>query len=248
MRRRAERDETLAAREAATPRAARPGKCIARVDGDVNSIVESFMSHHDASPSSSRTLAGRLEHATGVRVSRCYQCGKCSAGCPVADEMDLPPSRLLRLLQTDEPQHEAAALRSRAIWLCLGCETCVSRCPNEVDLPRAIDHLRGEAVASGVAQRDTCDILAFHRAFLDTIRGHGRLYELGLIARYKLKTGHLLQDVAVAPSMLAKGKIGLLPHRARDRAVARVFRQADARSGSGGVPKRTAGDPRRRLS
>ena len=206
------------------------------------------MSHNDASHPTTRTLAGRLERATGVRVSRCYQCGKCSAGCPVADEMDHPPSRLLRLLQTELARHEAAALGSRAIWLCLGCETCVSRCPNEVDLPRAIDHLRAEALATGAAHRDARDILAFHRAFLDTIRGHGRLYELGLIARYKLKTGHLLQDVALAPSMFAKGKIGLLPHRVRDRAFARVFDRADSQGASGAVPERTDGDPKGRES
>ena len=129
--------------------------------------------------------------------------------------MDLTPSRLLRLLQTDEPRHEARALGSRAIWLCLGCETCVSRCPNEVDLPRAVDFLRGEALAARVAHRDAREILAFHRAFLDTVARHGRLYELGLIAQYKLRTGHLLQDVELAPSMFLKGKIGLLPHRLR---------------------------------
>jgi heterodisulfide reductase subunit C len=140
----------------------------------------------------------------------------------MAEEMDLPPSRLIRLLQTDEPRHEARALGSRAIWLCVGCETCVSRCPNEVDLPRAIDHLRGEAVASRAAHRDARDILAFHRAFLDTIGRHGRLYELGLIARYKLATGHLLQDVAIAPAMFAKGKIGVRPRRWRDAATGRV--------------------------
>lgn len=172
-----------------------------------------------------------------MRVSRCYQCGKCTAGCPVADEMDETPSRLLRLLQTDRPAHERRALGSHAIWLCLGCETCVSRCPNEVDVPKAIDHLRAEAVAGGLTHRNARDILAFHRAFLGTIGGRGRLYELELIARYKLATGHLLQDVAVAPAMFAKGKIGLLPHRVRDRATSRVFeaaRRAERRPGSGG--------------
>jgi heterodisulfide reductase subunit C len=187
------------------------------------------MGHHDASTAASNRLAGRLERATGVRVARCYQCGKCTAGCPVADEMDEPPSRLLRLLQTERPEHERRALSSRAIWLCLGCETCVSRCPNEVDVPRAIDHLRSEAVAAGLAHRDAHDIRAFHRAFLGTIGARGRLYELELIGRYKLATGHLLQDVAVAPAMFAKGKIGLLPHRLHDPGTSRVFEAAAER-------------------
>ncbi|HVO13472.1 MAG TPA: 4Fe-4S dicluster domain-containing protein [Vicinamibacteria bacterium] len=187
-------------------------------------------------PGASRRLADRLQSHTSVDVARCYQCGKCSAGCPMADEMDHPPSRLLRLAQTHEPRHEAALLSSRAIWLCLGCETCVSRCPNEVDLPRAIDFFREEAQALGVAHRDARAILAFHRAFLGAIEHHGRLYELELIARYKLATGRLMQDVTLAPSMFAKGKIGLLPHRIEGRkALARIFERAEA------VARRPAG-------
>ena len=188
-------------------------------------------------------LAEQLQAETKVAVARCYQCGKCSAGCPMAGEMDHPPSRLLRLAQTGEPRHEAALLASRAIWLCLGCETCVSRCPNEVDLPRAIDFFREQALASGVAHRDARAILAFHRAFLGAVERHGRLYELELIARYKLATGRLMQDVTLAPSMFAKGKIGLLPHRVKGReALARIFDRAEAlarppASGDGGDGK-----------
>ena len=172
-------------------------------------------------------LADRLQAETNVHLARCYQCGKCSAGCPMAEEMDHPPSRLLRLVQTGDPRHEATALASRAIWLCVGCETCVSRCPNEVDLPRTIDFFRERALAAGVAHRDARAILAFHRAFLGAVERHGRLYELELIARYKLATGRLLQDVTLAPSMFAKGKIGLLPHRVQGRdALARIFDRA----------------------
>jgi heterodisulfide reductase subunit C len=186
------------------------------------------------------SLSERLERATSVRVSRCYQCGKCSAGCPMAEEMDHPPSRLLRLLQTGQPQHEAAVLGSRAIWLCLGCETCVSRCPNDVGLPRAIDFLREQAIAAGTAHPAARPILAFHRAFLGGIARHGRLYELELIALYKMATGRLLQDLDLAPSMLRKGKMSLLPHRAESReAVARIVARAAAPGGAG----RPAKDP-----
>jgi heterodisulfide reductase subunit C len=144
----------------------------------------------------------------------------------MAAEMDVTPSRLLRLLQTGRADHETRALSSLALWLCVGCETCVSRCPNEVDLPRVVDRLRVEALTRGLAHRDAGDVVAFHRAFLRTIGGRGRLYELELIARYKLATAHLLQDVAVAPAMFARGKIGLLPHRVRDRVTRRLFAAA----------------------
>jgi heterodisulfide reductase subunit C len=196
---------------------------------------------HTTDHTTTGSLTARLERATSVRTAHCYQCGKCSAGCPMAEEMDHPPSRLLRLLQTGEPQHEAVVLRSSAIWLCLGCETCVSRCPNDVDLPRAIDFLREQAIAAGAAHPAAKPILAFHRAFLGGIARHGRLYELELIALYKMATGRLLQDLELAPSMLAKGKMGLLPHRARSReAVARIVTRAAALEAAEASPKEPA--------
>jgi heterodisulfide reductase subunit C len=176
-----------------------------------------------------RSLGTRLEAATSLRLARCYQCGKCSAGCPMAGEMDHPPSRLLRLLQTGEARHDDAVLGSSAIWICLGCETCVSRCPNEVDLPRAIDFLRAESLAAGKAHPAAQPVLAFHRAFLGGIARHGRLYELELIALYKLATRRLLQDVGLAPAMLMTGKLGFLPHHTPGRAAAaRIVARAAA--------------------
>ena len=182
-------------------------------------------SHHDGEPSP--TLAARLEREAGVRASDCYQCGKCAAGCPLADEMDPPPSQLLRMLQLELPAYEERVLGSQAIWMCVGCETCATRCPKQVSLRRAMDFLREESLARGKVHPDASDIVAFHRAFLDSIESHGRVYELGMVADYKLRTGHLFQDIGVAPAMVAKGKLGLLPHGVRDKgAIGELFARA----------------------
>ena len=66
-------------------------------------------------------LIERVKALTGVQLSHCYQCGKCAAGCPVADEMDLPPCQVFRLLQLGFPELEEKVLRSEGIWLCLAC-------------------------------------------------------------------------------------------------------------------------------
>jgi heterodisulfide reductase subunit C len=66
-------------------------------------------------------LAFRIEKQLEVPARKCYQCGKCSAGCPVAGEMDLPPSIVMRLLQTETPENDEKILRSHAIWLCVNC-------------------------------------------------------------------------------------------------------------------------------
>jgi heterodisulfide reductase subunit C len=182
------------------------------------------MMSHPPSTNAPATLADRVAEATGESVFRCYQCGKCAAGCPLAAEMDYEPNQILRLLQLNLPGMEEEVLGSLAIWLCLTCETCAARCPQEVDLPRIMDYLRQESLQTGQAHPKAKDILAFHQAFLESIRKNGRLHEVGLISSYKLKTGHLLQDVGVAPKLLARGKLSLLPHGIAERGkVARIF-------------------------
>ncbi len=169
-------------------------------------------------------LAARVRAATGESVADCYQCGKCSAGCPLAAEMDYPPSQVLRMLQLGIDGLEEKVLRSEAIWLCLTCETCVTRCPKEVDLPRIMEHLREESRARGLVNPRARDILAFHEAFLGAVKATGRLYEVGLISSYKLRTFHLFQDLLVAPKLLARGKLNPLPHTIDGKdAVKKIF-------------------------
>lgn len=163
------------------------------------------------------TLAGRIEAATGVKLAHCYQCGKCAAGCPVSDQMDLTPCQDLRMLQYGFPEMDKRVLESEGIWLCLTCETCGTRCPQEVEIPKVMDFLRGEAVRLNLAHPKSKDILAFHRAFLDSIHYTGRLYEVGLVADYKLRSRHFLKDVMLAPKMYFKGKLGLFPHLIKNR-------------------------------
>ena len=89
-----------------------------------------------------KDAAHPLVSDTVVDVSRCYQCGKCSAGCVQAAEMDIPPSRVMRLLQTGSADDYRSVLSSKAIWLCLNCENCYERCPQSVDIPAVMDFLR----------------------------------------------------------------------------------------------------------
>lgn len=179
----------------------------------------------------SESLADAVRESTGEDAFRCYQCGKCTAGCPLAAEMDYSPQQILRLLQLDLPGVERELLGSLAIWLCLTCEQCVTRCPQEVDLPKIMDDLRQRSLERGLVHPRARDILKFHESFLSTVKHNGRLHEVGLIAQYKLRSGHLLQDVLVAPLLLTRGKLGILPKRIGGRdAVRRIFERAAAHS------------------
>jgi len=184
------------------------------------------MSAHAASVVQGAALADSLHSSTGVDVTRCYQCGKCSAGCPLAGEMDYPSSVLMRLLQTRQPEMDEKALRSHSIWLCLSCETCFCRCPMEIDIPKVSDFLRAEAVRQKKVHPAARNILRFHKSFLDVIHYAGRLYEVGLIADYKSRSWNLIQDVAMAPVLFFKGKLKPFPHLVKNRrALHKLFKK-----------------------
>jgi len=80
----------------------------------------------------------RVEEISGEKLSACYQCGKCSAGCPLVSAMDILPNQAIRLAQLGAEE----VLDFKAIWLCASCLTCAARCPKGVDLARVMEALR----------------------------------------------------------------------------------------------------------
>ncbi len=169
-----------------------------------------------------------IELLAHTQLANCYQCGKCTAGCPVAARMDLAPNQLIRTAQLGQT---TTALRSRAIWECVSCQTCSTRCPKEVDCAAVMDALREISLAEGMVATSEQPVVAFQQAFLDNIRRNGRLAELELIAQFKtavfFRTGRpafLFKDAGLAPQMGKRKKLHLLPGKARDRKVVeRIF-------------------------
>jgi len=169
---------------------------------------------------STPTLATEIEALTGVNPATCYQCGKCSAGCPMASESDLRPHQVMRSVVYSPRER---ALQSESIWLCAACETCSVRCPNGCHPAEVIDALREIGHREGVAVKPKA-IGAFHKTFLDQVRTNGRLYEMGLLMGFKLRSGALMADVDSGPGMLSRGKMPLRPHRIQGVAeIRRIF-------------------------
>ncbi len=154
-------------------------------------------------------FARQIEEICGERISLCYQCGKCSAGCPVTYAMDYLPSQITRFAQlgfTDK------AMKSSTIWICASCQTCSVRCPRGIDLAKIMDALRILAKRKGIVPKEQIAPL-FDGIFLGSIEKYGRLNELSLITKLNMASGRPFKDVSLLPIMLKKGKIKLKPQK-----------------------------------
>jgi heterodisulfide reductase subunit C len=177
-----------------------------------------------------KSLRPVIENISGVDLSLCYQCKKCSGGCPVNKFTRCPPSEIIRRLHLGAGQE---LLESDLVWMCLSCETCYGRCPMQINIPAVIDALRSLAVERGT-KSPKGDIPLFNRKFLDGVKAFGRSYDLSMIMQYKVGTGSLMQDTDKFPTMLAKGKMALLPPSGADKnMVKRVFEKSKGSKGKG---------------
>ncbi len=158
-----------------------------------------------------QTLARELASELKENVYLCYQCVKCTSGCPLANEFDLTPNQVLRALQLGEDDR---VLNSKTIWLCASCHTCVTRCPHAIDLPRINDQLAMIAQKRGVKPK-VQDVATFRKVFMRNARLIGRVYELGLILEMNLRTRQPFKDVPMGLQMLLKRKVSVIPHFAR---------------------------------
>lgn len=166
----------------------------------------------------------------GTDIENCYQCGKCTAGCPVAELTDVMPNQVLRWVQLG---HLDQALGCAMIWDCVSCQTCTARCPKSVDCAGVMDVLRQLAAEQGITAPPQRRIVAFQQAFLENIRRNGRINEVELIAEFKTRAflkdfnvPLLMKDSLLAPKLMQRGKFHVVGEKAKDRGVVkRIFQR-----------------------
>jgi heterodisulfide reductase subunit B len=164
----------------------------------------------------STDLAEQIRKECGENVFLCYQCQKCSAGCPVAEHFDLAPNQVMRAVQLGQKE---MVLNSKTIWLCAMCETCATRCPHDINITKIMDVLKIMAKNEGIESK-VPSIPLFYQAGLRGIKWFGRMYEAGLMAEIYFRqmiAGQLnyeqlwKRDIPLAMKMFKNGKLNLFP-------------------------------------
>jgi heterodisulfide reductase subunit C len=84
-------------------------------------------------------FVAKVEELSGQNLLACYQCGKCSAGCPAVSQMDILPNQIIRFAQLG---FKDELLKSKSIWICASCFTCNARCPKGINIAEVIEAIR----------------------------------------------------------------------------------------------------------
>ncbi len=159
-------------------------------------------------------LAQRIQDELGENVFLCYQCVKCTSGCPVGEFFDWQPNQIMRAVQLGQ---EDIALESQTPWLCAACQTCTTRCPQDLDIAAIMDFLTRESLAHG-NKPQVPEVDVFNKAFMREVNIWGRAYEPGLMAEYKLRTlsrDTIFDDIDYYLKMLQKRKVAFFPKPGR---------------------------------
>jgi len=84
-------------------------------------------------------FVSKVEELSGQNLLVCYQCGKCSAGCPAVSQMDILPNQIIRFAQLGLKEE---LFNSKSIWTCASCMTCNARCPKGINIAEVIEAIR----------------------------------------------------------------------------------------------------------
>jgi heterodisulfide reductase subunit C2 len=177
-----------------------------------------------SAPRSGSVSRKQIEALSGQKIGTCFQCEKCTNGCPMSSAMDIQPNQVMHLVQlgsTDE------VINSDTIWVCASCETCTTRCPNDIDIAHVMDTLRHLSVKKGVKTSQK-QAPIFHKTFLGSIKRFGRIHEMGMAVEFAMRSEGLqgvLKNMSMGLGMMRRGKLSPIPHRLRaGRQIDTIFR------------------------
>ncbi len=139
----------------------------------------------------------------GEALRSCIQCGMCTGSCPTAMRWDYPPRQAIAMVRAGLREE---LLSSNSMWFCASCYTCTVRCPRDIKPTDIMHALEVLAIRGGLStKRSRTPIM--YKCFVDSAKGNGRVYELGMMLKLFLKTNPF------AALKLAPVGLGLLLHR-----------------------------------
>jgi len=153
-------------------------------------------------------FAAEVQERSGQNINLCYQCLKCSVGCPLSSHMEFNPNRVIRMIQYGQREK---VLRSHAIWLCVSCMTCGVRCPNEIDMSAVMDTLREMAIEADCTYEAERRVVVLHEEFVRSVKMWGRLHEVTFFLPYMARSMDLFGNAVSGIQLMMRGKLPLIP-------------------------------------
>ncbi len=92
----------------------------------------------------------KIIRISGRNVNLCYQCGMCTAVCPMAEYMDKKPHEIIRMIQLGDER----VVGVDGVWLCASCMACVDRCPRDVGPGIIFEAVRLVSLRKGIDKID----------------------------------------------------------------------------------------------
>lgn len=170
------------------------------------------------------TFATAVQERSGENLPLCYQCLKCTAGCPLSSHMDFKPNNIIRMIQYGQRER---VLKSHAIWFCVSCMTCGVRCPNRVDISAIMDTLREMAIEAGLAYAAEKKVVQLHEEFVRSIKLWGRLHEVTFYMGYMARSLDILASIPAGLMLMGRGKLPFLPKRIKGaKQIKRLYKKA----------------------
>ncbi len=168
----------------------------------------------------------KVERISGENVSKCYQCGKCSAGCPAAYAMDILPDKIIRYVQLGMKDD---AINSGTPWLCASCEQCATRCPQGVALSRVMEAVRAIAIEEQRNKAPEKNVRLFYKLYTDNLKMFGRIFEPMMMGLYNMRSFQPTKDMKNAVVLLRRGKLAFKPSTSGNVAeVRKIFERVNS--------------------